>query len=167
LRSGFEGKFYKGKKVNVWNYYHQKGYLKSRFEYIDSCGSQYTNQGWTFNEKGDTLSEYSNYYNVKGLKNKHYKANDTIKFMIYYKPLISEKSNVILLSSDDLKNNFCNMNTVKFDTAFFLKNTFHINLIYSKKGKKNFRGFIKEIAKYKNLDYDERIIFFDIPIKIY
>ncbi len=163
-----EGKFYKGRKINIWNYYHKKGYLKSRFEYIDSCGNQYTNQGWAFNKNGDTLKDYSNYYKIIGLeKNKIYKANDTVHFKIRYRPIISKNSNAILLSSSDLKMNFCNLNNVKFDTIRWRKNDFYINLIFSKKGKKNFRGFIREYAMYNKVDYDERIIYFDIPIEIY
>ena len=50
--------------VEKFNFY-ENGKLKKTLEYINVCGKEYLNQGWHFNQSGDTIEKKSHYCKIK------------------------------------------------------------------------------------------------------
>lgn len=158
-----EGNFHNNKKINIWKHYHENGYLKSKFEYIDSCGTQYTNQGWVFNQKGDTLFDKSNYYKIKNYK-KYYQKNELIQINVEYNSLF-QKSTYYIVMSNKIENDYCNFNEVDCNILIPNNGIFNINVTFSKKGFQNLRGMIVERTNINKKEAN-RVLFFNIPIQI-
>lgn len=160
-----EGNFNKQKK-GKWRYYDNDGKLIKVIEYVDLCGTQYTNQGWSYDRSGKVIEKGSNYYTLK-TKRSQCKINEVINMDIHYQPILSIKSITFLCMSPKIKQDYCNLNTEKLDTLFSENNNFNFKLSFSKVGKKYIRGFIKEIYYDKNIDQtSERIIYIDIPFNV-
>lgn len=166
-----KGKFYKGQKVHIWEYYSENEKKEKVFEYINLCGKQYTNQGWYFNHNGDTLIKNSNFYKLNNFSNK-IKHNEALAFQMFYKPIL-ENSNSFICLSPLIEEDFCNINNVTLDTIFAVNsnNIFDIHVSFSKIGNRNLRGFITEYTKRTvsndSAEYNERKVYFDIPLTIY
>jgi len=160
-----EGYLKNGKKINKWKFY--RGYKVSKiFEYIDSCGNQYTNQGWCFNKNGKLIDSGSNYYSFK-IKNSIAEVGKAINFQAFYKPTLSKNSIVFICMSPKIEKNFCNTDKVKLDTVLPVNNKFNFDVAFTKKGKKNLRGFFNEIFYDKNNNKTGvRKVYFSIPILV-
>ena len=156
-----EGIFYKEMKYGKWKYFKKNGNLDKVIEYVNVCGKQYTNQGWFFKNGKDTIKEFGNYYRIKIPK--FAKQNQVFKFTIYHKPIIALNPDLMLCIGAKVDKNFCNLEKTKIDTAYGDNNIIPVEIIFSKKGKKNLRGFIKEYYKVKDSSAS-RLIYVDIPI---
>lgn len=161
------GKYLKGKKVQKWKYFNTEGSIEKTFEYIDLCGTQYTNQGWYFNKDGDTLLKNSNHFKILNLK-RHIGQNEVLNIKMIYDPLFENNSQSFICMSPKIQSDYCNISTVKLDTVYSYNNSFEIPVRFSKKGAKNLRGFVTEFRTGQtNKDpaqYNERRVYFDIPI---
>jgi hypothetical protein len=164
----FEGKFFKNNKVDQWRFFDSDGRLEKVFEYIDLCGTIYTNQGWYFDNRGDTLKDKSNFIKFLNFREK-IKEKEILNFKILYSALLNNDSNSFICLSPKIQENFCNINDVELDTIYPKNNSFDISVRFSKKGKNNLRGFVTEfqIEKYSNkgsVQFAERKVYFDLPI---
>ncbi|WP_291100853.1 MULTISPECIES: toxin-antitoxin system YwqK family antitoxin [unclassified Flavobacterium] len=167
-----EGRYYSNQERGKWKYYYENGKLKMIIEFMDLCGKQYTNQGWNFDKKGNSIKKfgYENYYTLT-MQKKNYKVNEDISLKIKYKPILFLNSNSLICMSPKINKTFCNLNNVKLDTIYSANHNFDIKLSFSTKGNKNLRGFIKEFYNKKadsrdSTTYGDRFIYFDIPIKV-
>ena len=161
-----QGTFYNNQKYGRWKYFDSNGKLKKVIEYIDSCGTQYTNQGWSYDSNEKFIEKGSNYYSVKTEKNK-FKINETIDLKIKYAPLFDKKSISFICISPEIERNYCNLKEEKLDTIFSEDQNFDIKLSFSKKGNKTIRGFIREVYFDKNKGMTGvRSVFINIPFLI-
>lgn len=158
-----EGKFYKDMKIGKWKYFKADGNLDKVIEYVDVCGSQYTNQGWYFKNGKDTLKNLGNYYNFKIPA--RVVQNEPFKFTIYHKPIIAANPNVLLCIGNGVDKSYCNIEQTKIDTIYGVNNTISLEIIFSTKGDKNLRGFIEEYYALKDSSAS-RLIYIDIPIHV-
>jgi len=158
-----EGIFYKQIKYGKWKYFKNNGDLDKVVEYVNVCGKQYTNQGWYFKNGKDTIKEFGNYYNIKLPKT--IKQNQPFKFTIYHKPIIAANPDLIFCIGTKVDKNFCNLEQTKIDTAYGVNNTIPVEIVFSKKGRKNLRGFIKEYYTTKDSSAS-RLIYVDIPVNV-
>lgn len=161
-----EGLFYNHKKINKWKYYNNKGRLEKVFEYKIIKGQQYTNQGWVFDNQGDTIAHRSNYYTLRPYKNQ-IKVGDTLFLTFTYHSI---KSNPLILLNigDGINSDFSNLDSVDMDSVY-VKSTFTTPISFENKGKNHYRGFICEIKPVikdgRNAIY-RRKVYFDIPINV-
>eukprot|EP00388_Colpodella_angusta_P009195 GDKJ01024615.1.p1 GENE.GDKJ01024615.1~~GDKJ01024615.1.p1 ORF type:complete len:278 (-),score=4.10 GDKJ01024615.1:181-1014(-) len=160
-----EGNFNKHKK-GKWRYYDKDGKLIKVIEYVDLCGTQYTNQGWSYDKAGNVIEKGSNYYTLK-TKRSQFKTKEVINMDVHYQPILNRKSITFLCMSPKIKKDYCNLDKEKLDTLFSENDNFNFKLSFSKVGKKYIRGFIKEIYYDKKIDQTrERIIYIEIPFNI-
>lgn len=160
-----EGRFYNGHKIDKWSYYNKKGQKEKEFEYLNIQGEQYTNQGWYFDKKGDTIKELGNYYEYE-LNPSKIKQGEVFELIIKYKPLLVVNGDVRAMISPKIKENFDNIEDVKLDTIFFYKNQANLRISFKDKGKKNIRGYIDETYEVKEDSMNTRIVYIDIPIDV-
>lgn len=174
-----EGKFsYKStekplnNQIGKWKYYKENGKLEKIIEYINLCGKQYTNQGWYFDKKGDTLKEYGNYFEIKILP-KSIKKNEVVCLQMAYKPIIYLNSEVMLCfdTENNVSKDFCNIHKVKLAKFYKTSDILKIYVRFESSGQKNIRGYIKEYFNKESTEQDsitsgERYLYFDIPIKV-
>jgi antitoxin component YwqK of YwqJK toxin-antitoxin module len=57
-----DGYYFNNKKI--LNYYNINGQINKKYEYIDSCGVQYTNQGWLFDKNNNIIKDKGNNYKI-------------------------------------------------------------------------------------------------------
>lgn len=155
-------------KLGTWKYYKNE-VLEKKFQYKVISNKQYSNQGWVFNEKGDTLKSKSNYYKL--IIPDKIKQNQNITIKIEYNPIISLESSLTFLCSKHYNHDFSNINLVKPDSIFGIKNVIEFKFRSKKSGKINLRGVLKEYAnlipEYSNgHTYKERLIYIDEPLFI-
>ncbi len=159
-------------QVGKWKYYKKNGKLDKVIEYVNLCGKQYTNQGWYFDDKGDTLKEYGNYFEIKFLP-KNIKKNDTVCLQMMYKPIIYLNSEVMLCfdTENNVSKDFCNIDKVKLAKFYKTSDVLKTYVRFESSGQKNIRGYIKEYFNKESSAQDsttsgERYLYFDIPIKV-
>ncbi len=161
-----EGRYHNGMKIGKWKYYTKNGSIDKIFEYINLNGKQFTNQGWYFDEKGDTIKDFGNYFSFE-ISPATVKINEIMKIKFKYKPILALNSNVIACMSFKIKEDFSNLNTVHLDTTYFERTTSgYQEIIFSKKGKQHIRGFIKEFYETDE-KFVEKKMYIDIPITVY
>jgi antitoxin component YwqK of YwqJK toxin-antitoxin module len=176
-----EGKKIYNKKINYWKYYHPTGQLSDYLEYLNIDKKEYLNNRISYNVKGDTVFNKSNFYILKTVKDT-FKTNQLIRFNLFLvAPLFSNDSEVLAfipknaLSDFDL--NFSNFENIEVDTIINFKNdgithknfsddaplnrVIGFDLSFSKTGNKNVRGYIEE----KN-ENTSRLLFFNKMIVI-
>jgi antitoxin component YwqK of YwqJK toxin-antitoxin module len=163
-----EGKLKGSIKVGKWKYNRKDGSLDKVFEYVNLQGKQYTNQGWHFDEKGDTIKEFGNFFSYKFSDEIIYK-NKPFKIYFKYKPILALNPNIIMCLSPKINENFSNLAEVSLDTLYF-ENAVkgYQEIIFSNSGKKILRGFIKEYYTLsgKTNESKERYMYFDIPVQV-
>ncbi len=159
-------------QIGKWKYYKKNGKLEKIIEYINLCGKQYTNQGWYFDEKGDTLKEYGNYFKIKFLP-KNIKKYDIVCLQMTYKPIIYLNSEVMLCfdTANNVSKDFCNIHRVKLAEFHKTSDVLKTYVRFESSGQKNIRGYIKEYFNKESTRQDsitsgERYLYFDIPIKV-
>ncbi len=165
-----EGLSYKGLKVKKWRYYSPDGKIEKVFEYLNVKGKQYTNQGWHFDRKGDTIKQYGNYFDLK-INSGIIDINDPLIIDFKYKPILALNSNVIVCISTKINDDFSNINEIQLDTIWVHDNDLKgLKLYFSESGQKNLRGFVKEYCQKKFNAKDEglteRYLYFNIPITV-
>lgn len=168
-----EGKYINRKNaIGKWRYYKKNGNLDKINEYINLCGNSYLNQGWYFDDKGDTIKKYGNYYEIKYFP-KRIKKNEKVLFQVTYKPIIYFNSDVMVCFDAENKStgDFCNIHQLKLVEAYKSSDVLKINITFENRGIKHFRGYIKEFfnkepTKQDSITSGERFIYFDIPIKV-
>lgn len=168
-----------------WKFYETDGRLSKNFEILNIDGKKILNRAYIYDDEGDDSLE-SNYYIIQTASN-----TDTVKInevknirIILMSPFFSMHSNpyiVIGKGEEDFNQDFSNKHDIKLDTIkntsennqkynFFAPNlNFVISLMYSKIGKKHFRGIIIEEdpeyvandtcrTRYKELYFDKELI---------
>ncbi len=168
-----EGKYINKKNaIGKWKFYKKNGKIDKIIEYINLCGKSYANQGWYFDEQGDTIKKDGNYYEIKFFPKK-IKKNQKILFEITYKPIIYINSEVLFCFDTENKatRDFCNIHQLKLIEAYKSSDILKINITFESSGKKNVRGYIKEFfnkrpTKQDSATYGERFVYFDMPIKV-
>ena len=154
-----------GRKIGKWKYYDDNK-VTNIVEYLNVCGTEYTNQGWFYDKHSRITKKGSNYYTLKMIKRK-YKIGEKIDVEIIYTPIIDQKSKAVLYMSPEIDNEFCNIDLIKLDTVFSQNNKFRFSLGFKKKGKKFLRGYINELfLDTKHKQTDVRTVFFSIPLTI-
>ncbi len=159
-------------QIDKWKYYKKNGKLDKVIEYINLCGKQHTNQGWYFDNKGDTIKKYGNYFEIKFLP-KNFKKKEVVCLQMIYKPIIYLNSDVMLCfdTENKVSEDFCNIHKVKLAKIYKTSNVLKTYVIFEKSGQKNIRGYIKEFFNKEPTEQDsitsgERYLYFDIPIKV-
>lgn len=162
------GRYCKNIKVGKWKYFANDRSFKV-FEYYNINGQQYTNQGWFFDKRGDTIKNYGNYFSYKILNGSVVK-NRTITLWFSYKPIIASNPNIAVLGSTHINESFSNLENSKLDTFYNGQDlefdTYHD---FRTTGKKHLRGYIKEYltpVATDTADEVSRRIYFDIPIVV-
>ena len=163
-----EGREVMGKKIGKWSYYLDGSILDRVFEYVIIDNNQYTNQGWYFDKKGDTIYDLGNYYKLN--PNELY-ADEVFMLKLKYKPIVASNSDVIAFLSTDVNYDFSNLNNVIYDTIYFDDFETNVTFEFENPGNYSLRGYIKEfIYKVQTVenptDYEERIMYVNIPLKI-
>ena len=140
-----EGKYINKNAIGKWRYYKKNGNLNKINEYINLCGDSYLNQGWYFDDKGDTIKKYGNYYEIKYFP-KRIKKNEKVLFQVTYKPIIYINSDVMVCFDAENKStsNFCNIHQLKLVEAYKSSDVLKMNITFENSGIKHFRGYIKE-----------------------
>jgi len=166
------GKNVKNRMIGKWKFYKVNGKLDKIVEYINLCGRQYTNQGWYFDEKGDTLKKYGNYFDFKW-SSKIIKKNQVVSLQMTYKPIIYLNSEVELCLDTEKKvsKDFCNIHKVKLAKFYKSSDVLETYFKFETSGKKNIRGYIREFFNREETEQDsitsgERYLYFDIPVEI-
>ncbi|MCF6133460.1 hypothetical protein [Flavobacterium wongokense] len=146
--------------------FYEKGKLKKTFEYVNVCGKEYVNQGWHFNEKGDTLEQKSHFCKIKIEKN-ILKPLEESKVTMIYKPLLKNTVSGILLCKED-NINYCDLENKKFDTLYFVKNKLEFIQSFRHTGHKKLTGYVLEISKELRADkrYQERRVYFTLNFTV-
>ena len=165
-----EGKYFNQQKIGKWKYYKFTGKIEKIIEFIDLCGKQYTNQGWYFDDKGDTLKKYGNYYSMSYFPMKP-KVNEDIYITLKYKPILFQDSKISAAFNPIVSKDFCNISDVKLYNFVGNSTTLKTRVLFQSNGEKNIRGYIKEYYEKKPTKDDPtfngaRFIYFDIPFKI-
>ncbi|MBN9284869.1 MULTISPECIES: hypothetical protein [unclassified Flavobacterium] len=158
-------------KDGRWKYYDSKNRLRKIVEYKNICNEEYANQEFNYDEKGKLLANKSTYYTYK-FKTSKLESNKENELTINYVPFLKKGSNSFLVISREFDSSFCNIRTVKKDSAsFFANQTFKVGVTFEKKGKNNFRGYILEYSYESTSDKNilktrERKTFINIPVVI-
>lgn len=162
-----EGKYLSNNQLGKWKYFRQNGKLEKIIEYVNFCGHQYTNQGWYFDENGKFEPGKGNYFEVSTLK-KIYKKDELIVITITYKPLYSSSPKFTIYFHPKVDSKFCNLSDIPVDSRIAENNKFTLPLTFSTVGNKNLRGVIEEtvIKENDSKTHGQRLVYFDIPIKI-
>lgn len=163
-----EGFVYKSQKTGKWKYYKNKR-LEKVLQYKNINGTQYLNQGWFFDNNGDSIKAYGNNYKFEYTINKKDSQNE-IDISITYNPLIAKNANVILLYNEKLNKQFSNFHKIDLDTILFVNNRTEIKYILDNKevDNFNFRAVIKEYADLvpkDSITYKERFVYLDEKIR--
>jgi hypothetical protein len=154
--------------ISKLNFYNNKNELLKTLEYIDLCGKKYLNQGWYFNKNHDTIYKKSNFFKIKIEKNV-LKENEKTKINIFYKPYLDNCISVLLLSRENIENNYCEiLKSKSYDTIYFINNKIEYYQSLEGKGKSYIGGYILEVKKLdKKINnksvYDERKVYVKIP----
>lgn len=174
-----------------WEFYDLNGKLKSIKEYKIINKEQYLNQSWYLNQKGDTLSNNGNFYDIR-ITNDTIVVGEPLKAAFYLDvPLFKGKDSHVLLcipSRDNVnfEKDFSNDGKIKLDTFYNLtkdiknqkwfagadfKKTIAFGKYYNTLGSKNLRGYILEYynqapSEKDSIVREERKIYFDIPIYV-
>jgi len=166
-----EGKSCKNIKAGKWKYYRVDNSLEKVFEFMNVNNKQYTNQGWYFDKKGDTIKEFGNFYTFK-FSDKKASKNKPVSLCFKYKPLLATNSDVIICISNKIDENFTNLSKIELDTIHVFDNKLeNFKVIFESEGRKNLRGFIKEFyeknkTKNDSITKAERYLYFDIPVLV-
>ncbi|WP_177733517.1 toxin-antitoxin system YwqK family antitoxin [Flavobacterium inviolabile] len=158
-------------KDGKWKYYDSKNRLRKIVEYKNICNEEYANQEFNYDEKGKLLANKSTYYTYE-FKTSKLESNKENELTINYVPFLKKGSNSFLVISREFDSTFCNIRTVKKDSAsFFANQTFKVGVTFEKKGKNNFRGYILEYSYESTSDKNvlktrERKTFINIPVVI-
>lgn len=157
------GIFYNNQKSGKWKYFNKNGELEKVFEYKNIESKQYTNQGWYFDSRGDTLKNLGNYYILKPIP-KTIQSNKTLSLDFEYKPILALNSEAIIYMSSKINNDFSNLGLVTLDAFPLYSNKAILEMSFKSKGKKNLRGFIKEFITNTDKTTKSKNTYFDIPI---
>ena len=146
--------------------FYEKGKLKKTFEYVNVCGKEYVNQGWHFNEKGDTIKTKSHFCKIK-IEKSILKPLEESKVTMIYKPLLKNTVSGILLSREN-NINYCDLENKKLDTLYFVDNKLEYFQTFRTKGVKKVTGYVLEITKELRADkkYDERKVYFTLNFTV-
>lgn len=158
----------KNKGITKISYYNDNGELEKTLEYINLCGKKYLNQGWYFDEKGDTLLDKSHFFKIK-VEKKVLKIREQTTVTINYKPLLKNTISGFLLSKENLlKKDYCNLDEHDVDTLYFVDNKLQFSTGFKDKGPKNLGGYILEVSKKLIHDgsYSERKVYLSIPLDV-
>ena len=155
-------------KVGKWKFY-TNNKISSEIEYINLCNKEYLNQGLFYNTQGKIIKEKSNYFQLSN-KKKSYKRNENIVFHVKYNSIWGNQSLSSAIIGTELLDNYCNIKEIKLDSILSKEHLFKFNFIFSKKGNKNIRGYIREFGFIEEVKDDfvfqERKVYFDIPVVI-
>jgi hypothetical protein len=156
----------KMKGLKMYNFYRDDGSLEKTLEYINLCGKEYLNQGIYYDTNKDTIFGKSNFYKIYVQKN-ILNIGDSSKIKIKYEPLLKNSISGLLLSRDNVDLDYCNLNSSKLDTLFFIDNEIEFYQAFKNKGEKTVGGYILEIDKDLNKKvYDERKVYVIIPFEV-
>ncbi|WP_347067713.1 hypothetical protein [Flavobacterium sp. WV_118_3] len=137
------------REIGWWNYYDRNRRLFQKQHYVILNNSQLSNQV-LFYKNGllDTLR--SDIADIVFYKDK---GGASFKGKLIYNRKLNEKSYVSILFSDSIKDDFSNMDSVKFDTITFGdKAIMEFPVIFESNGRKNIRGIVVEqYAKEENV----------------
>ncbi|PKO99293.1 MAG: hypothetical protein CVU03_02395 [Bacteroidetes bacterium HGW-Bacteroidetes-2] len=156
-------------------------------EYINMNNKSYINQVWVLNKKTkDTIRNKGNYYYI--FNKDTISVNDTLEYRFYlFQPYFSYDSDMLVVmpeNDNDLKEDFSNIDDIKKNTFYSLKNdgiphpeipkevpknhNANFGIIYKKPGEERIRGYISEYVKDKKdtTKRMERILFFDETIYV-
>lgn len=159
------GEFFNNQKIGKWTYYKKNGNLERIFEYKTINGKQYTNQGWYFDAKGDTIKQYGSYFYLKPIP-KSIKLTETVDLNFKYKPLLAVNADVVMYTSTKINADFSNLDTVHLNKVEFFENEATIKMSFKSKGKKNMRGYIEESITTPDGATNSKNTYFDIPIDV-
>jgi hypothetical protein len=162
-----EGFMEKGLKKGKWNFFNDKLIKTKTLEYINLCGTQYLNQGWHYDSKGDTIKIKSNFLKIK--INQKISPNDTINIFFEYFPILSNKPTIVACQSVDLDDDFCNINKISLDTLITTSTKFKRKILFKDKGIYNLRGFIEEhnnLSINNSDEYKLRHVYYNLLIKV-
>lgn len=156
--------------IKKYNFYENDKLIKT-LQYIDLCGKKYLNQGWYYNDRGDTIDKGSNYFKVSVSENL-LKEYDSTKIAFFYKPILKKSILVLLICREDVSN-YCEIDKhSQFDTLYFNNdNKLEYYQGFQNIGKTNIMGHIIEVSselkKVNNHNvYDERKVYFKIPFEV-
>lgn len=159
------GLFFNGQKISHWKYFNKNGVLEKIFEYKNINGKQYTNRGWMFDNKGDTIKDAGSYYILNTIP-KSIKYGDTLNLNFKYKPFFARNTNVVMYLSSKINSDFSNLSSVRLDTLSLNDNEAIIKMSFKNKGKRNIRGLIKEFTTTPDKITKSKSTYFDIPILV-
>ena len=165
-----EGKNFKKKMTGKWKFYKENGKLDKILEYIDLCDKEYLNQGWYFNENGDTIFDKSNFVNIK-IDKDNFKVHKLYPIVFNYNKLFGGKSKIVVYFSTFVGKKFCDIEKIPVIADSSYTSQIISNFSFTKSGKKNLRGVILEsidsIAPGETKTQKaERMTYFDIPVTV-
>ncbi len=165
------GNIYKKRKIGYWYTYNKMGLKTAKYEYINLKNNEYLNQNWNYDNQGRLIRNAGNNYTISYAK-KNYAVGDTVIFKIHYNSQLGKDSKAILYLSPKIKNDFSNIDQVKFGPYYSnaSNNDFKLYTIFSENGNKNIRGYIQESLfqkdKPKEDQYLMREVYFNVPLFI-
>ena len=169
-KMSYEGVYYKKLKNGFWKYYDNEGVLDKAFEYKNICGEQHTNQVIYFTKTGDTIKNKSNFVKIEYKEN--LKINEITRILFKYHRVLSKKSKLELVFSQDFNEYFSNIDSVEKTNLFTNVDGFLIKMKYISAGKRIIRGYIKE---FEDRSYDslkdettiaERFVYFEMSFDV-
>ncbi len=164
-RQSEKGEIFEKQNKEKWTYYNDEGKIDKILEYVTVNGLKHTNQGWYFDQKGDTIQEFGSYYNYF-LNPKKVLVGEVFELIIKYKPLLVINGDVKALVSPNVSSDYSNLDIIALDTINFIENTGYTKISFKDKGRKNLRGFIEELYQITQDSLVKRIMYIDIPIDV-
>lgn len=177
--------------IGLWSYYNSENRLLEVKEFIDIKNNPYLNQNWTFDIKGDTISELSYYYEIHFEKDS-VSLDDPVKAIVNLKEAFfkDQQSSIMVLipreNSENFSADFSNVSDVLKDTIFNLntekeyreqgmlegdyRRSAFFGRYFDTVGLKKIRGIIvefnsdKEFSDAINSDYKEHYYYFEKDI---
>lgn len=140
-------------KVGIWEYIDTNGQIFEIVEFKIIDNKSYYNQSVSFNKKGDTIHNKTSFFTFNFLND----SLITIKFISLFDKYYDDQNGTVLLYSDQINDEFSNLNKVKFDTVYLKNNFLKMNLKLNK-----LRGIIKEFHFDSDSSYISREVFIDI-----
>lgn len=150
------GPLYNNKKNGWWNLYNSKGDLIQKDEIFTIDGKEILNQRIKYDLKGQILKSQSDVFTVE--------LKDTLNIgksigIIKYEPKFSKDSKFAVYLSQDINQDFSNLNNVKLDTFYSKnKNDIWFGVETKTRGKKNIRGFLEEMHYETNKTRTDLVI---------
>jgi len=171
-----KGNLLKKFKVGNWIFYRRDGKIRRINEYFRIKNQEYNNQGWSLNEKGDTISKGSNYMKVRFPKSVYINEKFQIRFYLS-NPLFSNskvKLFIDLNPEKSINSEFTNLDSIPLiEIKHHPKNNYFTGTYMTEKvkGIKNYRGYLLEYFDKLPTIKDsilrqERRIYFDFSINV-